>query len=61
VDVVGLRRRIAVARLELTMEANIHCLAELYESVAGKAKRSSAAAMRADSLPPAEPALSGAE
>jgi hypothetical protein len=35
VDVVGLRRRIAVARLELTMEANIHRLAELYESVAG--------------------------
>ncbi|MGH3040262.1 MAG: glycosyltransferase [Gaiellaceae bacterium] len=35
VDVAELRRRIAAARLELTMEANIHRLAELYESVAG--------------------------
>jgi hypothetical protein len=35
VDVVGLRRSIAVARHELTVEANIHRLAELYESVAG--------------------------
>jgi glycosyltransferase involved in cell wall biosynthesis len=35
VDVVELRRRVAVARLELTVEANIHRLAELYEAVAG--------------------------
>jgi hypothetical protein len=35
VDVVRLRRSIAVARHELTVEANIHRLAELYESVAG--------------------------
>ena len=35
VDVVELRRRIAEARLELTVEANIHRLAELYETVAG--------------------------
>ena len=34
-DVVELRRRIAAARLELTVEANIHRLAELYEAVAG--------------------------
>jgi glycosyltransferase involved in cell wall biosynthesis len=35
VDVVELRRRIAAARYELTVEANIHRLAELYEAVAG--------------------------
>ena len=35
VDVVELRRRIAEARLELTMEANIHRLEELYETVVG--------------------------
>jgi glycosyltransferase involved in cell wall biosynthesis len=35
VDVVELRRRIAAARFELTVEANIHRLAELYEAVAG--------------------------
>jgi glycosyltransferase involved in cell wall biosynthesis len=35
VDVVELRRRISAVRLELTMEANIHRLSELYETVAG--------------------------
>jgi glycosyltransferase involved in cell wall biosynthesis len=35
VDVVELRRRIAAARHELTVEANIHRLSELYEAVAG--------------------------
>jgi len=35
VDVVELRRRISAVRLELTVEANIHRLAELYEAVAG--------------------------
>jgi hypothetical protein len=35
VDVVELRRRVSAARLELTVEANIHRLAELYEGVAG--------------------------
>jgi glycosyltransferase involved in cell wall biosynthesis len=35
VDVVELRRRVALARLDLTVEANIHRLAELYEAVAG--------------------------
>jgi Glycosyl transferase 4-like domain len=34
VDVAELRRHIAQARLELTVEANIHRLAELYETVA---------------------------
>jgi glycosyltransferase involved in cell wall biosynthesis len=34
VDVAELRRRVAAARLELTVEANIHRLAELYGSVA---------------------------
>ena len=34
VDVVELRRRIAAARFELTVEANIHRLAELYKAVA---------------------------
>jgi glycosyltransferase involved in cell wall biosynthesis len=34
VNVVELRRRIAAARLELTVEANIHRLAELYEALA---------------------------
>ena len=34
VDVAALRRRIAAARLELTVEANIHRLAELYKVVA---------------------------
>jgi glycosyltransferase involved in cell wall biosynthesis len=34
IDVVELRCRIAAARLELTVEANIHRLAELYEAVA---------------------------
>jgi hypothetical protein len=34
VEMVELRGRIAAARLELTMEANIHRLAELYEAVA---------------------------
>jgi hypothetical protein len=34
VDIVELRRHVAQARLELTMEANIHRLAELYETVA---------------------------
>lgn len=34
VDVAALRRRVAATRLELTVEANIHRLAELYESVA---------------------------
>jgi hypothetical protein len=33
-DLVELRRHIATARLELTVEANIHRLAELYESTA---------------------------
>ena len=33
IDVVEVRRRIANARLELTVEANIHRLIELYESV----------------------------
>jgi glycosyltransferase involved in cell wall biosynthesis len=33
VDVVELRRRIAAARLELTMEANIHRLEKLYQAV----------------------------
>jgi hypothetical protein len=32
-DLVELRRRIAAARLELTVEANIHRLVELYETV----------------------------
>jgi glycosyltransferase involved in cell wall biosynthesis len=35
VGLVELRRRIAAARLELTVEANIGRLAELYEAVAG--------------------------
>jgi glycosyltransferase involved in cell wall biosynthesis len=35
VDVVELRRRVAAARFELTVEANIHRLTELYEAVAG--------------------------
>jgi hypothetical protein len=35
VDVVELRYRIAAARLELTVEANIHRLAALYLAVAG--------------------------
>jgi glycosyltransferase involved in cell wall biosynthesis len=34
VDVVELRRRIAEARQELTVEANIHRLTELYETIA---------------------------
>lgn len=34
VDMVELRRRVAAARLELTVEANIRRLAELYEAVA---------------------------
>ena len=34
-DMVELRRRVAAARLELTVEANIHRLGELYETVAG--------------------------
>jgi hypothetical protein len=34
VDMVELRRRVAAVRLELTVEANIHRLAELYEAVA---------------------------
>jgi glycosyltransferase involved in cell wall biosynthesis len=34
VDIAQLRRRIAAARLELTMEANVHLLAELYEAIA---------------------------
>jgi glycosyltransferase involved in cell wall biosynthesis len=33
VDVVEVRRRIAAARFELTVEANIHRLVELYEAV----------------------------
>ena len=33
IDVVEVRRRIANARLELTVEANIHRLIELYQSV----------------------------
>ena len=33
-DLLELRRRIAAARLELTVEANIHRLVELYETVA---------------------------
>ena len=33
IDVVDVRRRIASARFELTVEANIHRLIELYESV----------------------------
>ena len=33
-DVADLRRRIAAARLELTVEANIHRLAQVYEEVA---------------------------
>lgn len=35
VDVIELRRRTADARHELTVEANIHHLADLYETVAG--------------------------
>jgi glycosyltransferase involved in cell wall biosynthesis len=35
VDVIEVRRRVAAARLELTVEANIHRLAELYEAVTG--------------------------
>jgi hypothetical protein len=35
VDVIELRSRVAAVRLELTMESNIHQLAELYEVVAG--------------------------
>jgi glycosyltransferase involved in cell wall biosynthesis len=35
VNVVELRHRIAAARFELTVEANIHRLTELYEAVAG--------------------------
>jgi glycosyltransferase involved in cell wall biosynthesis len=35
VDAVELRRRIAAIRLELTVEANIHRLTDLYETVAG--------------------------
>jgi glycosyltransferase involved in cell wall biosynthesis len=35
VDVVELRRRIAAARFQLTVEANIHRLTEVYETVAG--------------------------
>jgi hypothetical protein len=35
VDMVELRRRVAAARLEFTMEANIHRLADLYEAVVG--------------------------
>jgi hypothetical protein len=35
VDMVEFRRRVAAARLELTVEANIHRLAELYEAVVG--------------------------
>ena len=35
VDAVELRRNVSAARLELTMEANIYRLAELYEAVAG--------------------------
>jgi Glycosyltransferase Family 4 len=35
VDVVELRRRVATARLGLTVEANIHRLAELYKALAG--------------------------
>jgi glycosyltransferase involved in cell wall biosynthesis len=38
VDAVGLRRRVAAARLELTMEANIGRLVELYEEVAASAQ-----------------------
>jgi glycosyltransferase involved in cell wall biosynthesis len=34
-DLVELRRRIAAARFELTVEANIHRLADLYEAVIG--------------------------
>jgi hypothetical protein len=34
-NVVELRSRVAAARLELTMESNIHRLAELYDVVAG--------------------------
>jgi hypothetical protein len=34
VDGVELRRRVAAIRLELTVEANIHRLTELYETVA---------------------------
>jgi Glycosyltransferase Family 4 len=34
-DVVAMRSRIATARLELTVEANIHRLAALYSTVAG--------------------------
>jgi glycosyltransferase involved in cell wall biosynthesis len=35
VDVVELRHRVAAARFELTVEANIHRLTEVYEAVAG--------------------------
>ena len=34
VDVAALRRRVAAARFDLTVEANIHRLAEFYEAVA---------------------------
>jgi hypothetical protein len=33
--VVELRHRVAAARFELTVEANIHRLTEVYEAVAG--------------------------
>jgi hypothetical protein len=35
VDLVVVRGRIAAARLELTVEANIHRLVELYETIVG--------------------------
>jgi hypothetical protein len=35
VELGEVRGRIAAARLELTVESNIHRLAELYEAVAG--------------------------
>jgi glycosyltransferase involved in cell wall biosynthesis len=43
VDVVELRRRMASVRFELTMEANIHRLIELYEAVSRVRRRSSRA------------------
>ena len=39
IDMVEFRRRIAATRFELTVEANIHRLVELYEAVTGQSTR----------------------
>jgi glycosyltransferase involved in cell wall biosynthesis len=39
IDMVEFRRRIAATRFELTVEANIHRLVELYEAVTGQSSR----------------------